>query len=160
MKIYTHVLLIVLVLGIAFALPGTARAASGGGSWQTSVPSDPDVDKAKIAIKEKNWDKAVELLTKVASRDPRNAEIQNQLGYAERNRGNLAAAFKNYETALTLNPKHRGAHEYIGEAYLMTGNLPKAEEHLAKLDKLCYFGCGEYSDLKAAIAKYKQQHPN
>jgi len=42
----------------------------------------------------------------------------------------------------------------------MTGDLPKAEEHLAKLDKLCLFPCGEYRDLKAAVARYKQQHPN
>ena len=41
----------------------------------------------------------------------------------------------------------------------MTGNLAKAEEHLARLDKLCFFRCKEYSDLKAAIAKYKQEHP-
>jgi tetratricopeptide (TPR) repeat protein len=159
MKTYIYLLPILLVLGLLFALPGTA-GASGGGSWSASVPSDPDMEKAKIAIKEKNWDKAVELLNKAASRDPKNAEIQNELGFAERNRGNLDAAFKYYETALTLNPKHRGAHEYIGEAYLMAGNLPKAEEHLAKLDKLCLFPCEEYSDLKAAIAKYKQQHPN
>jgi Flp pilus assembly protein TadD len=116
------------------------------------------MDLAKKAIKDKNWDKAIELLDKAVARDPKNAEIHNLLGFAERNRGNLDAAFKHYEVALSLDPKHRGAHEYIGEAYLMVGNLAKAEEHLAKLDKLCFFSCEEYRDLKAAVAKYKQQH--
>ena len=44
--------------------------------------------------------------------------------------------------------KHRGALEYSGELYLMTGNLPKAEERLAALDKACFLPCEEYSDLK------------
>ena len=158
MKQFPYTLLMLLVLALSAAIPGTTRAS--GGDWQTTVSADPDVELAKTAIKGKNWDKAVELLDKAVSRDPKNADIQNMLGFAERNRGNLDAAFKHYETALAINPKHRGAHEYIGEAYLMSGNLPKAEEHLAKLDKLCFFSCEEYRDLKAAVAKYKQEHPN
>lgn len=158
MKTYAYLLSAVLVLGLAPALPHTAPAA-GGGSWSAPAPSDPDLGRAKAAIKEKNWDRAVEFLNRAKARDPRNAEIHNQLGFAERNRGNLDAAFREYERALTLDPKHRGAHEYIGEAYLMAGNLPKAEEHLAILDKLCTFRCEEYSDLKTAIARYKEQHP-
>ena len=158
MKHSQIILLMLLVLGPAFAIPSSAYAS--GGDWQTTVSTDPDVDRAKTAIKGKEWDKAIELLGKALSRDPQNADIHNMLGFAERNRGNLTAAFKHYETALSINPKHRGAHEYIGEAYLMSGNLPKAEEHLAKLDKLCFFSCEEYRDLKAAVAKYKQEHPN
>jgi tetratricopeptide (TPR) repeat protein len=158
MKTFTPFLVILLVLGSAFALPDKAPA-SGGDSRTYSAPVDPDVAHANKAIADKNWDKAIELLTKAVARDPKNAEIYNLLGFSERNRGNLDAAFKYYEQALALNPKHRGAHEYIGEAYLMTGNLAKAEEHLAVLDKLCLFPCEEYSDLKAAVAKYKQQHP-
>ncbi len=158
MKHDLHLFLLVLVLGLTVGLPGIARAS--GGDWGPSAaPSDPDVDQAKTAIKAKNWDSAIEHLNKASARDPKNAEIYNELGYAERNRGDLDSAFRDYEKALTLDPKHRGAHEYIGEAYLMAGNLPKAEEHLAALDKLCFFPCGEYRDLKAAIAKYKQEHP-
>lgn len=158
MKTFNHSFLILFVLGFALALPDAARA-SGYGSETYRAPADPDVVNAQKAIKDKNWDTAMELLKKAEARDPKNADIFNLMGFTERNRGNLDAAFKYYEQALTLNPKHRGAHEYIGEAYLMTGNLAKAEEHLAKLDKLCFFPCQEYSDLKAAVAKYKQQHP-
>ena len=156
MKTYTHSLLILFVFGLAFVLPDTARAS---GYETFRAPTDPDVVHAQKAIKDKNWDTAIELLNKAVVRDPKNADIHNLLGFAERNRGNLDAAFKHYEQALALDPRHRGAHEYIGEAYLMTGDLAKAEEHMAKLDKLCFFGCAEYRDLKAAIAKYKEQHP-
>ena len=97
---------------------------------------------------------------KVAARDPRNADAQNWLGYAYRKSGNLDQAFKHYGEALRLDPRHRGAHEYIGEAYLMKGDLAKAKEHLATLDRLCFFGCEEFSELKKAIAEYEKQRKN
>jgi len=150
-------LLVLLVL--ALSLPGPARSDSGSSGGMYTAPADPDFDRAKKEIKAKNWDGAIALLNKALARDPKNAEIHNQLGFAERNRGDLDTAFKHYEQALALNPKHRGAHEYLGEAYLMTGNLAKAEEQLAVLNKLCFLPCEEFSDLKAAIAAYKQQHP-
>ena len=65
------------------------------------------------------------------------------------------AALPHYQKALAIDPKHRGAHEYIGEAYLMVGNVTKAKEHLGQLDKLCFFGCNEYSDLKKSISAYE-----
>ena len=37
----------------------------------------------------------------------------------------------------------------------MTGNLAKAEERLAALDKACFLPCEEYKDLKNAVARYK-----
>jgi tetratricopeptide (TPR) repeat protein len=157
MKIYIYSLLVLLVL--ALSLPGPARADVGNSGGMYTAPSDPDIDRAKKEIKAKNWDAAIGLLEKALEREPKNAEIHNLLGFSERNRGNLDAAFKHYEQALVLDPKHRGAHEYIGEAYLMAGNLAKAEEHLATLNKLCFLSCEEYRDLKAAVAKYKQQHP-
>lgn len=60
------------------------------------------------------------------------------------------------EDPLAIDPKHRGAHEYIGEAYLMLGNVAKAREHLARLDRLCTFSCSEYRDLKKAIETYEK----
>ena len=66
-----------------------------------------------------------------------------------------AAAEQYYAEALRIDPKHRGALEYSGELYLMTGDLPKAEQRLAALDKACTFGCSEYTDLKKAVQNYK-----
>jgi tetratricopeptide (TPR) repeat protein len=110
---------------------------------------------ADKAIEARDWSKAIHLLTSAAARNDQNADVFNLLGYSERKRGNLDAAFKHYHRALTLDPKHRGAHEYIGEAYLTAGNVAKAEEHLARLDKLCRFGCSEYTKLKQSIAEHK-----
>ena len=69
--------------------------------------------------------------------------------------GNPSAAIPIYEKALSIDPKHRGAHEYIGEGYPL-GNLPKAKGHLQTLDSLCFFPCSEYRDLKRAVEAYEK----
>jgi Flp pilus assembly protein TadD len=117
------------------------------------------VKKAERLIEKKQWDEAIQVLSKAAERDDRNADIYNWLGYAERNRGNTDAAFAHYDKALSLDPKHRGAHEYVGEAYLMVGKPDKAKEHLAVLAKLCgKRSCEEYEDLAKEIAEYEEAH--
>jgi hypothetical protein len=64
-----------------------------------------------------------------------------------------------YQRALQLDPRHRGAHEYIGEAYLIANNLAKAEEHLASLQRICLIPCEEYEDLKKAVSDYRARAP-
>ena len=59
-----------------------------------------------------------------------------------------------YERALALNPRHRSAHQHLGEAHLLQGDLAKASEHLATLERICLIQCEEYDDLKQAIAGY------
>jgi hypothetical protein len=54
-----------------------------------------------------------------------------------------------------LSPRHRGAHEYVGEAYLMAGNLARAEEHLAKLREICLVPREEYDDLRKKVEEYR-----
>ena len=95
-------------------------------------------------------------LSSAALRDSRNADIQNYLGYAYRHTGQFDLAFKHYARALQLNPRHRGAHEYVGEAYLMVNNLAKAEEHLAALGRICLIPCEEFDELKEKIEAHKR----
>ena len=52
--------------------------------------------------------------------------------------------------------RQRSAHEHLGEAYLVQGDLIKAEEHLAVLERICLIPCDEYDDLKRAIAEYNK----
>ena len=59
------------------------------------------------------------------------------------------------EDELPLGRRPLLEHEYIGEAFLVLGNLPKAKEHLAVLNKLCFLPCEEYSDLKKAVQSYE-----
>jgi Flp pilus assembly protein TadD len=149
----TRILIAAALAAAATVLPPAALAA--GDDSSPAARADPDVEAGRAAIRAENWSGAVAAFNKVAARDPRDADAQNFLAYAYRKSGNLDLAFKHYNEALRLNPKHRGAHEYIGEAYLMQGNLAKAKEHLGQLDKLCFFGCTEYDDLKKAIAAFE-----
>ena len=150
--------ILALFAGLA-AGPAIHADAAGmdSGPPPNARPVDPDYEGGKKAIEAQNWKVALDSFGRVASREPSNADVQNYLGYAWRKSGNLELAFKHYNEALRLDPGHKGAHEYIGEAYLMVNNLPKAEEHLALLDKLCFFSCEEYRDLKKSIEEYRQR---
>jgi Flp pilus assembly protein TadD len=120
--------------------------------------ADPDFAAGRAAIERKNWTEAVRLLRRALPRHPDDADLHNALGYAHRNLQQLDLAFQHYKRALALDPRHRGAHEYIGEAYLMMGDLASAEKHLAELQKLCTpIPCEEYKELKRAVDNYKKK---
>ena len=87
---------------------------------------------------------------------PQNADTENYLGFAYRKRGEFELAFQHYGKTLALNPRHRGAHEYIGETYLLVGDLAKAEDHLSALKTICLLPCEELGDLEAKIAEYRR----
>jgi predicted Zn-dependent protease len=144
---------------------GLAGAAGGGGgddsssssSWPAGKAEDPAVKTAKGAIAAGDYASAQMALKVALASDPGNADLHNLYAYSLRKGANadMALVFKHYTEALRIDPKHRGAQEYIGEAYLLVDNPAKAKEHLAALDKLCFFGCSEYTELKKAIAAYE-----
>ena len=115
---------------------------------------DPDFAAGKRAIVAGDWNGAIKVLTSAGLRDDRNADIQNYLGYAYRRLRQLDEAMRHYQQALKLNPRHRSAHEHLGEAYLVQGDLTKAGEQLAALERICLIPCQEYDDLKRAMAAY------
>jgi Flp pilus assembly protein TadD len=142
---------------LAFAVAALSSAALANLGAEDEDSSNPDWAAGKQAVEAQNWKGAVEHLSKAAAAEPNNADIQNWLGFAQRKLGNMEAAFAAYSVALKLNPKHRHAHEYIGEAYLLVNDLPKAEQHLAELQHLCTpIPCEEYKDLKRAVDAYKK----
>jgi Tfp pilus assembly protein PilF len=131
--------------------------AADTGPGATAEPKDPVLEQVSAATKREDWTGAASVLKDALSADPGNANYHNMYAYAVRKGANpdMNLVFKHYNEALRIDPKHRGAHEYIGEAYLMVGNVAKAKEHLSVLDKLCFFPCAEYTDLKRAIAGYE-----
>ena len=118
--------------------------------------TDEDYAAGRKAIAGKQWEEAIARLRKAEVRHPDHADLQNDLGHAYRNLKDFDPAFRHYKHALELEPRHRGAHEYIGEAYLMVGDVPNAERHLAALRAICLLGCEELSDLEKAFAKHRR----
>ena len=117
---------------------------------------DPDFAAGKKALVAEDWNAAIAALKLAALRDPRNADIKNYIGYAYRRLRQLGPAIGHYHQALTINPRHRSAHEHLGEANLVLGEPAEAEQHLAALEDICLIPCEEYDDLKRAIAAYKK----
>ena len=142
-----------LILAALLLAPAAALPADS----QPVVRTDPVLEQASKTIAAKDWPQAQALLQDAIARNPSNADYHSLYAYSMRKGANpdMNLVFKHYNEALRLDPRHRGAHEYLGEAYLMVGNLPKATEHLSSLDKLCFFPCSEFADLKKAISDYE-----
>lgn len=149
-------IILAVLTTLALGVTATVHAAGGGGADSTPAkPVDPNYGRAKAMIEAKDYKGALPLLQQVVAKDAKNADAYNLMGFATRKSGDPNGSLQFYNQALTLDPKHIGAHEYVGEAYLMLDRVKEAEQHLARLDSLCVFGCVEYRTLKAAVASYK-----
>lgn len=149
---------LLIALAVASAMAHAADVPGSNPSARTPSVNER-LATARAAIQAKDWTKALNELNAAAREDSRNADVQNLLGYSWRKRAtpDLAKAFEHYGNALRLDPKHKGAHEYIGEAYLMDKKPAEAEKHLAQLEAICgNKTCEEYVDLAKAIADYKK----
>ena len=110
----------------------------------------PDLTSVKAKIEAKNYTGALEELRGLAE-DTQQADVYNLLGFTLRKTGDVTTALTYYNKALELKPDHKAAREYLGELYVETGDLAKANEQLASLQKLCPAGCEELEDLQKAI---------
>jgi Flp pilus assembly protein TadD len=131
--------------------------ASHAADTSTSEPASSWQTQAQKEIKAKNYSNAIATLE--AANQTNSADWNNLLGYAQRKKSppDLVAAERFYQSALRIEPKHKGALEYYGELLLMKNDLAGAEQMLARLDKACIFSCEEYRDLKEAISKFKSK---
>ena len=143
---------------IALPVLGLALAGSAlGADIQTTPVQNAQIDDfaaGKMALDAKNWTEAVSSFSKVVARNPTNADAYNYLGYSNRWLGKYDEAFAAYGKALALDPRHKGALEYSGIAYLKTNQKAQAETQLAKLQAICAT-CEETSGLAKAIAAAK-----
>ena len=146
---------ILLLAGAAAVLPASDALAAGSSSGTSSQADQRDLERGKQAIEAQDWERAASHLERAAKSDPRNADVFNLLAYSYRHLGRIDDAFANYGRALDLDPRHLGAHEYIGEAYLIVGDLVKAEQHLAALTEICG-SCEETEELAEAIDNFKK----
>ena len=100
-------------------------------------------DKAK-----KLYSQAFEKLEKAYKSDNKNPDILNYLGYTSRKIGNFEQAEKFYLKGLSIKPDHNGIHAYLGELYVQTNRIDKANERLEVL-KNC--SCNEFQELELII---------
>lgn len=161
----------------AFALPvaaalamsdGNGGSAGGNGgsggsdgsnaSKNLAITSDSaansDYQDAQSAMDRADYKAAADLLEKVLSRQPDNADALNLMGFSERKLGETSIALAHYKKALDLQPDHIGANGHLGELYLELKQLDMAEQRLAVLHQVCG-NCEAYSELKAKIEEFR-----
>ena len=150
----------ILVLLFVLSLNNQAFAAGGDSSSDTSENALYDqavklVKRAgKLEKKDKNekakklYSQAFKKLNTAYKSDKKNPDILNYMGFTSRKTGNFKEAENYYLKGLDLDPKHNGINEYLGELYVQTNRIDKANERLAVL-KNC--NCEEYQDLELII---------
>jgi Flp pilus assembly protein TadD len=155
----------------AFILALVVAASASAMDTPKPDPKDPDkdkksstavqpIDQARAAIARQDWTGAQAILRQAVASQPGNADLHNLYAYSMRKgpQPDMDLVFRHYNEALRINPLHLAAREYLGEAYLMTGNVAKAKELLAELDRLCKAGCVEQAELKRSISTFERQH--
>ena len=104
--------------------------------------------KEKIDKAKKLYSQAFKKFEKAYSSDKKNPDILNYMGYTSRKIGNFEQAEKFYLTGLSIKPDHNGINEYLGELYVQTNRIDKANE---RLDVLKNCNCEEYKELELII---------
>ncbi|WP_309665510.1 tetratricopeptide repeat protein [Tabrizicola sp.] len=110
----------------------------------------PDLTSVRAKIAAEDYPAALEELRDLAE-DNQQADVYNLMGFALRKTGDFETSLSYYTKALELEPEHKAAHEYLGELYVETNDLAKANEQLEILKSLCPSGCDELEDLQAVI---------
>ncbi|MGR9465005.1 tetratricopeptide repeat protein [Rhizobium leguminosarum] len=136
-------------------------AISAGFSAVTALPAfavdnmqstdAPDLTSVRAKIDAKDYASALAELRGLAE-DNQQADVYNLMGYTLRKTGDYRTSLTYYTKALELQPDHRAAREYLGELYVETGEMAKAEEQVSSLKQLCPSGCEELEDLQEVIA--------
>jgi tetratricopeptide (TPR) repeat protein len=111
----------------------------------------PDLASIRAKIKAKDYKGAITELTPMLATN-QHADVYNLMGFSLRKSGDYKQAYTFYRKALDFDPQHKGALEYLGELYVETGQVDKAKENVALLQKICPAGCEELSDLQEAIS--------
>ena len=104
--------------------------------------------KDKLEKAKKLYSQAFKKLNEAYKSDKKNPDILNYMGFTSRKTDNFKEAENYYLKGLDLDPKHKGINEYLGELYVQTNRMDKANERLAVL-KNC--NCEEYQELELII---------
>ena len=144
---------------LAFCLISQSVLAAGNGGGSSEVDYYKDAvslvkragkleTKGKLEKAKELYSKAFKNLEKANKKDKNNPDILNYLGFTSRKNGNFEIAEKFYLQGLQIKPDHNGINEYLGELYVQTNQIDKANE---RLDVLKNCNCKEYGELELII---------
>ena len=151
------IIILLFSLFLSTNLIAAGSDSSSSGSSEESLYDDAVklVKRAGKLEKKEKLDKAKKLYSQAFSKlekayksDKKNPDILNYMGFTTRKVGNFEQAEKFYLEGLKIKPNHNGINEYLGELYVQTNRIDKANERLEVL-KSC--NCKEYSELELII---------
>ena len=107
--------------------------------------------EAVALINLRRYDAALASLYRAGEAFGPHPDVLTYLGFTHRKLGRPDRAEDYYRQALAVAPDHRGALEYYGELKVERGDLAGARANLARLEKICRFGCYEAEELRRWI---------
>lgn len=131
----------------ALEAPAAAPAPTTG--WLLPAPGEGRAAYARGVglVNQARYAEALDAFTQTEAAIGPHPDVLNYLGFVNRKLGRFEMAERYYQAALSINPDHKGANEYLGELYLELGRHREAQAQLAKLDALCPYGCAEREEL-------------
>ena len=160
MRQFRKILIASFVVAVISAVPallpgaGAEAASTDNDDSSNSSSNNSDFDRGQQSFGNGDWQEAITYFKKAVAADAKNAEAYNLMGYSYRRMGEADPAFEAYAKALDLDPRHRGANEYLGQTYLLVGDTAMAQAQLAILKDLCGNQCKETVKLRNAIKRY------
>jgi tetratricopeptide (TPR) repeat protein len=163
----------VLALGLALAAPAVADSGDSSGSkpdtktcgkgevWDSRsqkcvkaengvLPDKNFADNAYALAKAGRYTEALAVLNMM--KDPNTPVALNYRGYATRRMGRVDEGIGYYLKSVALDPKYAQVREYLGEAYVIKGDIPRADAQLHAIKTICGTTCEEYQNLLVYIA--------
>jgi|TARA_A100001388_G_C28605902_1_gene420457 tetratricopeptide (TPR) repeat protein len=149
--------ILVILISLLISTQLFAAGDDSGSSSETSLYNDAVsfIKRAGKLEKKDKPDKAKKLyssafkkLKAAHAKDKKNPDILNYMGFTSRKTGNFDKAEEYYLEGLSINPKHNGINEYLGELYVQTNRIEKAKE---RLDVLKNCNCKEFKELELII---------
>ncbi len=171
MRLTPSILPAALALFLISAGPALADGGGGGGGDKTPTCSRGEVydarsngcvkqggsllpDKALTEYayalaKAERYDEALDVLNLLQNKNT--PEALNYRGYATRKLGRVDEGIGYYRKSVALDPRYAQVREYLGEAYVIKGDIASAKAQLAAIKTICGTGCEEYGHLAQAI---------
>jgi tetratricopeptide (TPR) repeat protein len=152
--------------GLLAAQVGPAVAVTGFDAAPAPAAADDPYAAGIAAFEQEDWQGVIDHMAKAIAERPWHDDAHNLMGFAYRKLGDYDRALVEYDRALALNPHHRGALEYLGEAYLELDRPELAEEVLHRLaaecqriavgatDRSWQSDCEEWQELNEAYEAY------
>ena len=131
----------------------TTEALAESADW---AQLDTDFAAGKKAMAAGDWNGAIALLKSAALRDPRNADIQNYVGYSYRRLRELEPAFAHISASADLQSAPSRGTSTHGRSLSDDRQSRRRRRTSRGLGAhSCLIPCDEYGDLQRVIAKYR-----